>query len=96
MVTERERRALAAIERALVAEDPALDRRLRTLGAPARPRCGRDLLILVSLLLLTATVVLHLPALAAVCGVLAVGALVLHPRDHEPGDHEPGGRHPTA
>ncbi|MCE3551482.1 DUF3040 domain-containing protein [Pseudonocardia sp. RS11V-5] len=89
MVTERERRELAAIERALTAEDPGLDRRLRTLRAPVHPGCGRDLMILVPLLLMTAAVVLHLPAVSAACGLLAVCALVLHPRDHEPGGRRP-------
>ena len=64
MSTEREQRELAALERRLAADDPALARRLRT-GLPAsRPRCDRDVLLLVTLLPLTAAVVLHLPVVS--------------------------------
>lgn len=80
MVTERERRELAAIERRLTADDPALARSLRTLRRPPRHLCDRELMVLLPLLLLTTAVVLRLPVVCAVCGLLALSALVLHAR----------------
>lgn len=80
MVTERERRELAALERRLAADDPALARLLRTGPRASGLRCERDVLLLVTLLLLTTAVVLQLPVVSAICGLLAVGTLVLKAR----------------
>ncbi|MBN9096984.1 MULTISPECIES: DUF3040 domain-containing protein [unclassified Pseudonocardia] len=96
MLSDDDRHALAAIERRLLAADPALARRWaataangsRRTASDTTQRCNYAGVIALSLMLLTAGVALHLPVTTALCAVVALAALVLHARRHE--HHDPG------
>jgi Flp pilus assembly protein TadB len=99
VLSDDDRHALAAIERRLLADDPALAHRwaataangsMKMAASDTTQRCHYAGVIALSLMLLTAGVALHLPVTTALCAVVALATLVLHARRHE--HHGPGPR----